>query len=60
MKNLVAMLALACVFSAIVMVIAWAPPAIGFGVVIAGAAGWCRWLDRRQLLTSDPPDVGTQ
>ena len=26
--------------------IAWAPWAVGFGVAIAGAIGWCSWLQR--------------
>jgi hypothetical protein len=46
MKNLVATLALACLFSATVTAIVLAPAAMGFGVVVAGGAAWCLWLER--------------
>jgi hypothetical protein len=46
MKNLVPTLTLACLFSAVVTAIASAPAAMGFGVVVAGSAAWCRWLER--------------
>jgi hypothetical protein len=31
----------------IAIFIAWVPWAVGFGVAIACATGWCRWLQQR-------------